>query len=57
MDKKKGQRGQKIFGDHRFIQRRAKFVRKCKTCEFLDFYMRATDLPRLNRCLLYFTAR
>ena len=24
MDKKKGQRGQKIFGDHSFIQRRAK---------------------------------
>ena len=37
MDKKKGKPGQKIFGDLSFIQRRAKFVKKCTTCEFLDF--------------------
>ena len=37
MDKKKGKPGQKIFGDHSFIQRRAKFVEKYTTCEFLDF--------------------
>ena len=35
----KGKPGQKSFGDHShhsFLKRRAKFVKKCKTDEFLD---------------------
>ena len=36
MDKKKGEPSQKTFEDHSFIKRSAKFVRKCKTCEFLE---------------------
>ena len=39
MGKKKGKPGQKIFGDQSFIQRRAKFIEKCTTCEFLLFYI------------------
>ena len=35
MDKKKGKPSQKTFEDHSFIKRSAKFVKKCKTCEFL----------------------
>ena len=37
MNQKKGKHGQKIFGEHSFIQRRAKFVKMLKTCEFHDF--------------------
>lgn len=36
MDKKKGKPSQKTFEDHSFIKRSAKFVKKCKTCEFLE---------------------
>ena len=36
MDKKKGNPSQKTFEDHSFIKRSAKFVKKCKTCEFLE---------------------
>ena len=57
VDKKKGKPGQKIFGGYSFIQREGKFVRKSKTCEFRDFLDARTNLPRLNRCLLDFTAR
>ena len=35
-DKKKGKPSQKTFEDHSFIKRSAKFVKKCKTCEFLE---------------------
>ena len=37
MNQKKGKRGQKIFEEHCLIQRRAKFVKMWKTCEFRDF--------------------
>ena len=29
MDKKQDKPGQKIFGDHTFIQKRAKYIKKC----------------------------
>ena len=44
VDKKKGKPGQKIFGGYSLIQREGKFVRKSKTCEFLDF------LDACNKC-------
>ena len=37
IDEKKGKPGQKIFGDHSFIQRRAKFVKSRKLVNSLIF--------------------
>ena len=43
-----------IFGDHSFIQRRGKFVRKCKTCEFLDFF-RCVEQIYHDKIVVYWT--